>query len=56
MGVFLGRGKESRQGRVCVVVFIISGKITTWFPVMLLEIPHFLWNNGVSLFGIWTRL
>lgn len=40
-GRFLGRGKEG-QGKVCVIVFLSSGKITTLFPVMLSEIPHFL--------------
>lgn len=30
MGVFLGRGKGSRRGRVCVIVFLRSGKTTTW--------------------------
>lgn len=55
MGVFLGG--EERGGREGFVwsFFLSSGKITTLFPVMLLEIPHFLWNNGVSPFGIWTH-
>lgn len=55
MGVLLGREKGSRRGRAGVIVFLSSGKITTLFPVMLSEIPHFLWNYGVSRFGIWTR-
>ena len=42
MGVFLGRGRGSRRGRAGVIVFLSSGKITTLFPVMLSEIPHFL--------------
>lgn len=41
MGAFWGRGEEG-QGKVCVIVFLSSGKITTLFPVMLSEIPHFL--------------
>lgn len=41
-GSLLGEGRTEQAGKgLCAGFFISSGKTTTWFPVMLSEIPHF---------------